>query len=188
MDAACGRRPLAQVLRNSLSGHQPPSATTRDTITSAIYSQRRECPPRHRVIGTRAMLRLLPSCTSGQSKHRVSASGTMLRLYVRRPGGWFCHTKMTQRNNYQMIAINITHRNSCQVVCFFIGPGRCVPLQHLDIQADNSFVTRQVVWKFCNVASEHINTVKRRKSLWQRERKDGHTQGLPPDQWLSQET
>ena len=41
MDAACGRRPLAQVLRNSLSGHPPPSATTRDTITSAIYSQRR---------------------------------------------------------------------------------------------------------------------------------------------------
>ena len=29
MDAACGRRPLAQELRNSLPGHPPPSATKR---------------------------------------------------------------------------------------------------------------------------------------------------------------
>ena len=29
MDAACGRRPLAQVLRNSFPGHPPLSATTR---------------------------------------------------------------------------------------------------------------------------------------------------------------
>ena len=49
MDAACGRRPLAQVLRNSLSGHPPLSSTTRDTITNAIYSQRREGPSRQRV-------------------------------------------------------------------------------------------------------------------------------------------
>ena len=42
MDAACGRRPLAQVLRNSLPGHPPLSATKRDTIQNAISSQRRE--------------------------------------------------------------------------------------------------------------------------------------------------
>ena len=52
MDAACGRRPLAQVLRNSLPGHPPLSATKRDTIQNAISSQRREGPSRHRVIGT----------------------------------------------------------------------------------------------------------------------------------------
>ena len=73
MDAACGRHPLAQVLRNSLSGHPPPSATTRDTITSAIYSQRREGPSRQRSIVTRAMLRLLPSCTSSPSRPGLSA-------------------------------------------------------------------------------------------------------------------
>ena len=52
MHAACGRRPLAQVLRNSLPGHPPPSATTRDTITSAISSQRCEGPSRYRVVVT----------------------------------------------------------------------------------------------------------------------------------------
>ena len=128
-----------------------------DAITNSISSQRRE----------------------GPSRHRVSALSTMLRLYVRQPGEWFYCTKQTQHINYQMIAIDITHRNSCQVVCFFIGPGRCVLLQYLDIQADNSFVTRQVVWKFRNVASEHINIVKRRKTLWERKRKNGHTQGFP---------
>ena len=52
MDAACGRRPLAQVLRNSLPGRPPLSATTRDTITNAISIQSREEPSRYRVIGT----------------------------------------------------------------------------------------------------------------------------------------
>ena len=44
-----------------------------------------------------------------------------------------------------MIAINITHRNSCQVVCFFIGPGGYRLLQCADIQHYQSFITRQVV-------------------------------------------
>ena len=52
MGAACGRRPLAQVLRNSLPGHPPLSATKRDTIQNAISSQRREGPSRYRVIVT----------------------------------------------------------------------------------------------------------------------------------------
>ena len=52
MHAACGRRPLAQVLRYSLPGHPPLSATKRDTIQNAISSQRREGPSRHRVIVT----------------------------------------------------------------------------------------------------------------------------------------
>ena len=42
MDAACGRRPLAQVLRNSLPVHPPPSAMKRDPIQNAISGQRRE--------------------------------------------------------------------------------------------------------------------------------------------------
>ena len=52
MDAACDRHPLAQVLRNSLPGHPPLSATKRDTIQNAISSQRREGPSRYRVIVT----------------------------------------------------------------------------------------------------------------------------------------
>ena len=72
-DVSVRPRPFAQVLRNSLSGHPPPSATTRDTITSDIYSQRREGPSRQRSIVTRAMLRLLPSCTSSPSRPGLSA-------------------------------------------------------------------------------------------------------------------
>ena len=52
MVAGDGRCPLAQVLRNSLPGHPPLSATKRDTITNAISSQRREGPSRYRVIVT----------------------------------------------------------------------------------------------------------------------------------------
>ena len=52
MDAACGRCPLAQVLRNSLPGHPPLSATKRDTITNAISIQRREGLSRYRVVVT----------------------------------------------------------------------------------------------------------------------------------------
>ena len=52
MVAGDGRRPLAQVLRNSLPGHPPLSATKRDTIQNAISSQRREGPSRYRVIVT----------------------------------------------------------------------------------------------------------------------------------------
>ena len=117
-----------------------------------------------------AMMRLLPSCISGPSRHRVSAHSTRLRLYVRQPGGWFCYIEKTQRINYQIIAINLTHWNSCQVVCFFIGPGGYRLLQCTDIQHYRSFITRQVVWKIRNVASEHINIVKRRKTLWERKR------------------
>ena len=47
-----------------------------------------------------------------------------------------------------MIAINITHRNFCQVVCFFIGLGGYGLLQYVDNQQYQSFITRQVVWKF----------------------------------------
>ena len=94
----------------------------------------------------------------------LSALSTMLRLYVRQPGGWFYHIEQMQRINYQKIAINITHQNSCQVVCFFIGPGDYRLLQHADIQYYLSFIICQVVWKFRNVASEHINIVKRRKT------------------------
>ena len=52
MVAGDGRCPLAQVLRNSLPGHPPLSATKRDTIQNAISSQRREGPSRYRVIVT----------------------------------------------------------------------------------------------------------------------------------------
>ena len=44
-----------------------------------------------------------------------------------------------------MIAINITHRNSCQVVWFFIGLGGYGLLQYVDNQQYQSFITRQVV-------------------------------------------
>ena len=44
-----------------------------------------------------------------------------------------------------MIAINITHRNFCQVVCFFIGLGGYGLLQYIDNQQYQSFITRQVV-------------------------------------------
>ena len=45
-----------------------------------------------------------------------------------------------------------------QVVCFFIGPGRCILSQYLDIQIDNSFATRQVVRNFRNAASGRMVT------------------------------
>ena len=112
------------------------------------------------------------------TRHRIIS--TKLRLYVRQSGEWFCYIKQTQSINCQMIAMNITHRNSCQVVCFFIGPGGYSLPQRADIQHYQSFITRQVIWKFRNVESEHINIVKRRKTLRQRKRKGGHTQGFPP--------
>ena len=70
----------------------------------------------------------------------------MLQLHVRQPGGWFRYIEQIQHLNCQMIAINITHRNSCQVVCFFIGPGSYGLLQYVDNQHYQSFITRQVVW------------------------------------------
>ena len=68
---------------------------------------------------------------------------------------------MVQCVNTQDVATDIHYPDSCQVVCFFIGLDRCVLSQHFDIQADNSFATRQVVRNFRNAASEHINIVKR---------------------------
>ena len=65
MDAACGPRPLAQVLRNSPPGIRRRQPRHGDTIPNDISSQRRES-------------------TSG---HRVSAYSMMLQLYVRQPGG-----------------------------------------------------------------------------------------------------
>ena len=52
---------------------------------------------------------------------------------------------MAQYVNTQDVATDIHYPDSCQVVCFFIGPDRCVLSQYFDIQIDNSFVTRQVV-------------------------------------------
>ena len=63
---------------------------------------------------------------------RSSAHGTMLRLYVRQPGRSFSYIHQVQRINCQKIAIDMTHRNSCQVVCFFIGPGDYRLLQCAD--------------------------------------------------------
>ena len=87
----------------------------------------------------------------------------MLRLCVRQPGGWFYYIYRMQRISTQKITVNITHQDSCQVVCFFIGPGGYRLLQCADIQHYQYFITCQVVWKVRNVASEHINIVKRRK-------------------------
>ena len=69
----------------------------------------------------------------------------MLRLYVRQPGGWFYYIYWMQRISTQKITISITHQDSCQVVCFFIGPGGYRLLQRADNQHYQSFVTRQVV-------------------------------------------
>ena len=55
---------------------------------------------------------------------------------------------MVQCVNTQDVATDIHYPDSCQVVCFFIGLDRCVLSQHFDIQADNSFETRQVVRNF----------------------------------------
>ena len=109
----------------------------------------------------------------------LSVHGTKLQLYIRQPGGWFCYINQLQHINSQKIAINIVHHDSCQVVCFFIGPGRCVLSQHLNIQSDNSFATCQVVWNFRNAASEHINIVKRWKPMWQSKWDGSYTQGFP---------
>ena len=107
----CPSTPTHQVPSNSLSGHlfavQPRNG---DTIPNDISSQRHES-------------------TSG---HRVSAYSMMLQLYVGRPGGWFSYIHQVQRINCQKLAINATHQNSCQVVCFFIGPGDYCLLQCAD--------------------------------------------------------
>ena len=94
MDAACGRRPLAQVLRNSLSGHPPPSATTRDTITSAIYSQRREGPSR------RLEEELRPRITQYLSGRVRSQAATMFTS-----------------DNLAMPILDTSHRLSSLVLC-----------------------------------------------------------------------
>ena len=41
--------------------------------------------------------------------------------------------------------MNIIHHDSCQVVCFFIGPGGYCLLQYADNQRYQLFITRQVV-------------------------------------------
>ena len=58
----------------------------------------------------------------------------MLRLYARQPGGWFYCICRIQRISTQKITVNMTHQDSCQVVCFFIGPGGYRLLQHADNQ------------------------------------------------------
>ena len=72
----------------------------------------------------------------------------ILQLYVGQPGGWGWNTYMAQCIYTLDVATDITWRDSCQVVCFFIGPDRCVLSQYFDIQVDNSFVTCQVVRNF----------------------------------------
>ena len=67
MDAGDGRRPFAQVLRNSLSGH-PPSTGCETRIPYQMTYIARD----------------VRACTSTG----VSARITMLRLYVRQPGGY----------------------------------------------------------------------------------------------------
>ena len=69
----------------------------------------------------------------------------MLRLYVRQPGGWFYCICRMQRISTQKITVNMTHQDSCQVVCFFIGPGGYRLLQRADNQHYRPFATRQVV-------------------------------------------
>ena len=94
MDAACGRRPLAQVLRNSLSGHPPLSSMTRDTITSAIYSQRREGPSR------RLEEELRPRITQYLSGRVRSQAATMFTS-----------------DNLAMPILDTSHRLSSLVLC-----------------------------------------------------------------------
>ena len=72
---------------------------------------------------------------------------------------------MAQCVNTQDVATDIHYPDSCQVVCFVIGPGGYYLLQYADNQHYQSFITRQVVRNFRNAASEHINIVKRRKPL-----------------------
>ena len=52
----------------------------------------------------------------------------------------------------------ITHRDSCQVVCFFIGPGGYRLLQHADNKRYKSFITRQFVSSLRNAASGRMVT------------------------------
>ena len=85
----------------------------------------------------------------------------ILRLYVGQPGGWFWNAYAVQHINTQDVATDIHYPDSCQVVCFFIGPGGYCLLQYADNQHYQSFITRQVVRNFRNAAPEHINIVKR---------------------------
>ena len=85
------------------------------------------------------------ACSVPLFAYLLSAHSTMLRLYVRQPGGWFYYIYWMQRISAQKITISITHQDSCQVVCFFIGPGGYRLLQRADNQNYRSFITRQVV-------------------------------------------
>ena len=121
----------------------------RDTIPNDISSQRRECPSTPVRSGASQFALRASAAVSHDTEipyqmtypardmrvrtgTRSSAHGTMLRLYVRQPGRSFSYIHQVQRINCQKIAIDMTHRNSCQVVCFFIGPGDYRLLQCAD--------------------------------------------------------
>ena len=121
----------------------------RDTIPNDISSQRREGPSTPARSGASQFASGHPPLAGYEAGvlyqmtypardmrvrpgTRSSAHGTMLRLYVRQPGRSFSYIHQVQRINCQKIAINMTHRNSCQVVCFFIGPGDYRLLQCAD--------------------------------------------------------
>ena len=48
----------------------------------------------------------------------------ILQLYVRLPGGGLSVTYTLQHTSNQGITHYLSYLNTCQVVCFFIGPGR----------------------------------------------------------------
>ena len=121
----------------------------RDTIPNDISSQRCECPSTPVRSGASQFVSGHPPLAGHEAGvlyqmtypardmrvrtgTRSSAHGTMLRLYVRQPGRSFSYIHQVQRINCQKIAIDMTHRNSCQVVCFFIGPGDYRLLQCAD--------------------------------------------------------
>ena len=96
----------------------------------------------------------------------LSAHSTRLRLYVRQPGGWFWRAYQPQHINNLYITTVLTHQDSCQVVCFFIGPGGYDLPQYADNQHYQSFITCQVVWNFGLRIRKSDSPRKRKESLF----------------------